>query len=102
MHAHDDPVGVARAPGLGEVLLQPGTLAGGRFDLVLADVVMPGMDGAALAGRIGALRPGLPVLLMTGYADSAALPPELWDRVLAKPFRAAELEGRIAALGAGR
>ena len=37
-----------------------------RFDLVLADDVMPGMTGRELAAAVHALRPGLPIILMTG------------------------------------
>jgi DNA-binding NtrC family response regulator len=38
------------------------------FDLVLSDVQMPGMNGVDLYERIRALRPGLPVVLMTAFA----------------------------------
>jgi two-component system, cell cycle sensor histidine kinase and response regulator CckA len=41
-------------------------------DLVLTDVYMPQMGGPALAARIAAARPALPVLFMTGGADSLA------------------------------
>src|SRR5205085_8995078 len=41
-------------------------------DLVFSDIVMPGkMDGLALAHRLREIRPGLPVLLATGYSDAA-------------------------------
>jgi len=51
----------------------------GPIDLVLADVVMPGMSGPALAEAAQALQPGLPVLLMTGG-------PSEDEDVLRKPF----------------
>ncbi|MGC1818275.1 MAG: PAS domain S-box protein, partial [Casimicrobiaceae bacterium] len=41
-----------------------------RIDLVLTDQTMPKMTGLDLAGRVGALRPGLPVILYSGYADN--------------------------------
>jgi len=41
-------------------------------DLVLTDVYMPQLGGPALAARIAAARPALPVLLMTGSADGLA------------------------------
>lgn len=47
--------------------------AGEDFDILLSDVVMPGgLDGLALAGKLREARPGTPVILMSGYADSAA------------------------------
>ncbi len=39
------------------------------FDLVITDLTMPGMTGAELAEKILALRPGIPVILTTGYSD---------------------------------
>ena len=42
---------------------------GGGFDLLLADIKMPMMDGIALALAVARDFPKLPILLMTGYAD---------------------------------
>jgi two-component system, cell cycle sensor histidine kinase and response regulator CckA len=68
-------------------------------DLVLTDVCMPQMGGPALAARVAAARPVLPVLFMTGSADSlaelaaAAGRPvaALCRAVLRKPFTPDEL-----------
>lgn len=64
-----------------------------RVDLLFTDLVMPGpLTGIALARQAQALRPGLPVLLTTGYAGLEEPGGEF--PVIAKPFRAAEL-GRV-------
>jgi two-component system cell cycle sensor histidine kinase/response regulator CckA len=42
---------------------------GGRFDLVVSDVVMPSLDGPAMARSIRKIAPELPVLFMSGYAE---------------------------------
>jgi PAS domain S-box-containing protein len=43
----------------------------GRIDLLVTDLVMPGMNGIELARRVCDSRPGIPVLFMSGYADDA-------------------------------
>jgi signal transduction histidine kinase len=90
-----EPVGVASAEqALAEVAADPA-----RFDLVLTDEVMPGMNGTALAERLRSLRPDLPVVLMSGFggaqlqqrAEAAGV-----RRVLAKPLARAALARTIA------
>jgi PAS domain S-box-containing protein len=46
---------------------------GGPIHLLITDVVMPHMSGPELVDRLAAVRPGLRVLLVSGYADSAVL-----------------------------
>ena len=66
------------------------------FDLLIADIGMPGTDGFALARRVQAERPGTPVLLITGgerplrEAEAIAAP------VLFKPIDADRLLAEIA------
>jgi PAS domain S-box-containing protein len=69
-----------------------------RIDLLLTDVVMPGMLGNELAARVTEERPGLPVLYMSGYAHSVldtqgALDPHV--DLLEKPFSEAHLLCRV-------
>src|SRR5215472_8095248 len=57
---------VVDAVGDGAVALE---LAGNSsFDLLLADVVMPGLDGIELARKVGELQPGIRVMFITGFA----------------------------------
>ena len=67
------------------------------IDLVVTDVVMPGMSGVDLAGRIRETRPDVPVLLATGYSDEIAKRGSDFS-VLAKPFGAASLSKAMATL----
>ncbi len=39
----------------------------GRFDLVITDLTMPGIAGDRLAAKLAGLRPGVPILLCSGY-----------------------------------
>ena len=60
------------------------------FDLIVLDVLMPGMSGDAVADLLDQLKPGLPVLLITGdsgdqFVQAADLP------LLRKPFAGPEL-----------
>jgi signal transduction histidine kinase/CheY-like chemotaxis protein len=76
---------------------------GQRFDLLVADFSMPEMNGAQLTIRAHELRPGLPVLIVTGYAETEALnpAPRVWQ-VLQKPFVSAELADAVRASTADR
>ncbi len=74
-------------------------------DLVLLDYAMPGMNGAEVARAARERRPDVPIIFVTGYAESeqleAALGPDV--PVLRKPFSltqlAAAVEERIAGIG---
>jgi two-component system cell cycle sensor histidine kinase/response regulator CckA len=67
------------------------------LDLLITDLVMPGGDGRELARRLIADRPGLPVLLISGYDSSptAEIPEDERLTFLAKPFAPNELIGRV-------
>jgi PAS domain S-box-containing protein len=66
------------------------------IDMIVTDHLMPHMKGADLASRARALRPNLPVLLITGYAGAEVIDPTLPQ--LSKPFRAIDLAGALARL----
>ena len=65
-------------------------------DIVVTDHLMPGLSGTELAAALRLTRPGLPVLIVSGYADLEGLPADLPR--LTKPFRQADLAACIAAL----
>jgi PAS domain S-box-containing protein len=69
--------------------------SGEACDLLVTDHTMPGMTGAELAHKARGLRPGLPAILTTGYADLAEPGTDefLW---LAKPFQEADLSQAVS------
>src|SRR5690242_2497797 len=68
------------------------------IDFVFSDIVMPGsMDGLGLARHLRAIRPGLPILLTSGYSD-AALNVRGDFPILRKPYEIHELSQAIAKL----
>ncbi len=67
-------------------------------DLLLADVVMPGLDGIELARRAAKEHPGLKVMFITGFAAVALKAREETPRgarVLSKPFHLRELVEQV-------
>ena len=68
---------------------------GSEFDMVFSDVVMPGMDGIEFARTLRSRRPGLPVVLTSGYSHVLAAQSEHEFPLLQKPY---SLEGLQLAL----
>jgi CheY-like chemotaxis protein len=66
---------------------------GGRTDLLVTDHLMPGMNGVDLARAVRSLIPGLPILIVSGYAEVDGVAADLPR--LTKPFRNAELAERL-------
>jgi signal transduction histidine kinase len=70
----------------------------GNIHLLLSDVVMPDMSGRELAERVQVMRPGVKVLLMSGYPEHSALPgstPSGELPLLGKPFNRRTLLDRV-------
>ncbi len=70
-----------------------------HFDVLVSDVMMPGMDGGQLAQHARARRPGLPVLLMSGYSEppQRSATTDAGVGFLAKPFTGAALAAAVRA-----
>jgi PAS domain S-box-containing protein len=72
--------------------------SGGRIDLLLTDVVLPGRSGRALAEEAAGLRPGLKVLYTTGYSRNAIVHHGRLDpgvELLSKPFTFDQLAANV-------
>ncbi|MFN3701078.1 MAG: response regulator [Alphaproteobacteria bacterium] len=73
------------------------------FELLLSDIVMPGMDGIELSRSATNISPKLKVMFITGFAAVAmgqqnAAPERAAPRVLPKPFHLKELVGQVESL----
>ncbi|MHC4922897.1 MAG: response regulator, partial [Planctomycetota bacterium] len=81
-----------------EKALEVALEAGDRIDLLLSDVILPGMNGPALAERLKADWPGLRVLFVSGYAEDTMARQgilEVGSRLVAKPFAPSLLARRV-------
>ena len=90
-----DAVAVSRAGRLGHVIIRT---EGAEIRLLFTDVVLPGgINGHELASHARNLRPGLPILLITGYASAAPAPDTVAADipVLRKPFDQAALAAAL-------
>lgn len=70
---------------------------GNEFDLVLTDIIMPGLSGTSMAEILRERHPDLPFLFMSGYTsrESGVNPQHPPEPYLAKPFTIQELAEKV-------
>ena len=73
-----------------------------RFDVVFSDVIMPGMNGVALALKLRDLYPDLPVVLTSGYSEVLAAEGAHGFELLQKPYSVTGLTEVLRRAAAGR
>ncbi len=73
----------------------------GRFDLVITDHGMPGMNGAQLADAVRRIDPAMPVFLLTGFAYDKSQRPPSANCILKKPLVPSELRAALQRLEIG-
>jgi CheY-like chemotaxis protein len=77
----------------GEQALEVLQDANKHIDLMMTDVGLPGMDGRELATEARKLRPALPILFASGYAESIDVPAGM--HVIGKPFSIDQLRDKV-------
>jgi CheY-like chemotaxis protein len=65
---------------------------GVQVDMVISDVVMPGMNGIDLAQHVRAIRPGVPIVLVTGDADAVETVLASGSVAMLKPYTSDALQ----------
>ena len=73
-------------------------LTGFRFDLLLTDIVMPGMDGIELAKRAAEMNAAMKIMFITGFAAVALHPSSnapKQAKILSKPFHLREIVAEV-------
>jgi PAS domain S-box-containing protein len=91
---------VIACPG-GPEALQAAACHQGAIDLLMTDVVMPGMNGREVAERLAAIRPGIPVLFTSGYTSDVIVNHGVLDekiQFLGKPYTPQALAEKVQAV----
>jgi PAS domain S-box-containing protein len=89
------------AAGSGQEAIDAVAAGGDRIDVLLTDVIMPGMQGREVAGRVREFQPGIGVLFMSGYtqgllSSQGVIEPGI--NLIEKPFTEASLLARLRAI----
>ena len=80
----------------GERALRALKFADGAFDLLLTDIMMPGLDGVELAKQAEVLSPGIKIMFITGFAAVAKEDPNTQNTaVLSKPVHLRQLVSEV-------
>ena len=82
----------------GQAALELASMHRGSIDLLMTDVVMPGLNGRELAERMNQIRPGIKILYMSGYTDQAIGRRGILESeaaLLQKPFTLAALTSKL-------
>ncbi|WLI09610.1 MULTISPECIES: response regulator [Pseudomonas] len=66
------------------------------IDLMMTDVGLPDMDGKQLATKVRELRPALPILFASGYAENIDVPDGM--QVIGKPFSIDKLRDKVKSM----
>jgi CheY-like chemotaxis protein len=66
------------------------------ISLMMTDVGLPDMDGKQLAARVRELRPDLPILFASGYAENIDVPAGM--QVIGKPFSIDQLRDKVKSM----
>ncbi|MFZ0431674.1 MAG: ATP-binding protein, partial [Candidatus Acidiferrales bacterium] len=85
----------------GHTALELAALHSGPIDLLMTDVVMPGISGRELSDRVAKIRPGIKVLFMSGYTDQAVVHHGILETnavLLQKPFTLLALAAKLREL----
>ncbi len=84
----------------GERALRALKFADGAFDLLLTDIMMPGLDGVELAKQAEILSPGIKIMFITGFAAVAKQDPstDAEAKVLSKPVHLRQLVSEVGKL----
>ncbi|WP_130911313.1 response regulator [Pseudomonas sp. Sample_9] len=70
--------------------------SGNAIDLMMTDHGLPGMDGRELSQRARQLRPALPILFASGYAETIDVPSDM--HVIGKPFSIDQLRDKVKSI----